>query len=70
MLVLSRHRGEEICIGDHITIMVVDIRGDKVRLGIEAPRAVAVHRREVLDSINRALAQIAATEAEGRNSRP
>jgi len=51
MLVLSRKKNESIIINDHITITVVEIRGDKVRLGIEAPRDVSVHRREVYDAI-------------------
>lgn len=53
MLVLSRKKDEKIVIGDNISIMVVEIRGDKVRLGIEAPRDVTVHRREVYDAIKR-----------------
>lgn len=53
MLVLSRKRNESIVINGKITIMVVDIRGDKVRLGIEAPPEVPVHRREVYEAINR-----------------
>jgi len=53
MLVLSRHRDESIMIGDGIKITVVEIRGDKVRLGIEAPQDVPVHRREVYDAIQR-----------------
>ena len=53
MLVLSRQRDETIMIGDDVEITVVDIRGDKVRLGISAPRAVQVHRKEVYDSIRR-----------------
>ncbi len=53
MLVLSRKRHEEIVIGNEIVISVVEIRGDKVRLGIEAPQAVTVHRREVYDAIQR-----------------
>jgi carbon storage regulator len=53
MLVLSRHRDEEIIIGDNITITVVDIRHDKVRLGIDAPKDVGVHRREVYEEIQR-----------------
>ncbi len=53
MLVLSRHRNEVICIGDDIRIMVVDIRGDKVRIGVEAPRNTEVHRLEVYEAINR-----------------
>ncbi len=53
MLVLSRQRDESIVIGDNVVITIVDIRGDKVRLGIEAPREVPVHRREVYDAIQR-----------------
>lgn len=53
MLVLSRKRDERIVIGDNIVITVVDVRGDKVRLGIEAPAEVPVHRQEVLDAMKR-----------------
>jgi carbon storage regulator len=53
MLVLSRQRDETIMIGDDIELTVVDIRGDKVRLGIKAPARIAVHRKEVYDSIKR-----------------
>ena len=53
MLVLSRHRDESIRIGDDIVITVVDIRGDKVRLGIDAPREISVHRQEVYEAIKR-----------------
>jgi carbon storage regulator len=53
MLVLSRHRDEEICIGEDIIITIVDIRGDKVRLGISAPRNIRVDRREVRERIER-----------------
>ncbi len=52
MLVLSRKHNESIVINDNVTIVVVDIRGDKVRLGIEAPKDVSVHRREVYDAIH------------------
>lgn len=51
MLVLSRQRDETIMIGDDIEITVVDIRGDKVRVGINAPSRVAVHRKEVYEAI-------------------
>jgi carbon storage regulator len=53
MLVLSRKKNESIVINDDITIIVVDIRGDKVRLGVEAPKEVSVHRREVYEAIHR-----------------
>lgn len=53
MLVLSRKKNESIVINDDITIVVVEIRGDKVRLGIEAPKEVPVHRREVYEAIQR-----------------
>jgi carbon storage regulator len=53
MLVLSRQRDETIMIGDNIEITIVDIRGDKVRLGITAPTTIAVHRKEVYDAIQR-----------------
>lgn len=55
MLVLSRKKNESIVIDDNITIVVVEIRGDKVRLGIEAPKEVPVHRREVFDAIRRGM---------------
>ena len=51
MLVLSRQRDESIKIGENITITVVDIRGDKVRLGINAPMDVPVHRQEIYNQI-------------------
>lgn len=51
MLVLSRKKNEKIRINDLITIVVVDIRGDKVRLGIEAPNEVIIHREEVYQAI-------------------
>lgn len=53
MLVLSRKKNESIVINDDITIVVVEIRGDKVRLGIEAPRDTPVHRLEVYEAIKR-----------------
>lgn len=53
MLVLSRKKDEQIVIGDDVVITVVDFRGNKVRLGIDAPREVAVHRREVYDAIRK-----------------
>ena len=53
MLVLSRKKDEKIIIGDKITIMVIEIRGDKVRLGIDAPKDVTVHRQEVYEAIKK-----------------
>ncbi len=53
MLVLSRQRDESIMIGDDVEIIIVDVRGDKVRLGITAPKNIPVHRREIYDAIQR-----------------
>ena len=53
MLVLSRTPNQEIHIGDNIRVMVIEIRGDKVRLGITAPRDVLVHRHEIYEAIKR-----------------
>jgi carbon storage regulator len=53
MLVLSRRKDESIVIGDDIHITVVEIRDDKVRLGVECPADISVHRREVYDAIHR-----------------
>jgi len=64
MLVLSRQRDESIIIGDNIVITIVDVRGDKVRLGIEAPREVSVHRREVYEAIQRENQQAAQIRTE------
>jgi carbon storage regulator len=64
MLVLSRQRDESIIIGDNIVITVVDIRGDKVRLGIAAPTEIPVHRREVYEAIQRENRQAALLKPE------
>jgi len=53
MLVLSRYRDESIFIGDDIVITVVDIRGDRVRIGVQAPPSVSVHRQEVYEAIKK-----------------
>lgn len=53
MLVLARQRDETIMIGDNVEVTVVDIRGDKVRIGINAPRSIGVHRKEIWDAIQR-----------------
>jgi carbon storage regulator len=52
MLVLSRHRNEQIMIGKDVVITVVELRGDKVRIGIDAPKEIEVHRNEVYDEIH------------------
>ena len=62
MLVLSRHRDESIMIGDDVVITIVDIRGDKVRLGIEAPQDIPVHRQEVYEAIQRENRKAGSTE--------
>lgn len=53
MLVLSRQKDESIMIGDNVEITIVDVRGDKVRLGIAAPKEIPVHRKEVYEAIQR-----------------
>jgi len=53
MLVLSRHPDEKIHIGDDIIVTVVEVRGDRVRIGIDAPRDVTVHRQEIFEAIRR-----------------
>jgi carbon storage regulator len=63
MLVLSRQRDESIMIGDNVVITIVDIRGDKVRLGIQAPVEIPVHRREVYEAIQREQGNVGRPEA-------
>lgn len=53
MLVLSRYKDQSIYIGDDIVITVVDVRGDRIRIGIEAPSNVPVHRQEIYEAIKR-----------------
>jgi carbon storage regulator len=67
MLVLSRKKNESIIINDNITVTVIEIRGDKVRLGIEAPKHVTVHRREVYEAIQN---QARALDPEANRVRP
>ena len=64
MLVLSRKKNESIVIGDGIVVTIVEVRGDKVRLGIEAPKEVPVHRREVFDAIKMAERQESSPDAD------
>ena len=65
MLVLSRKKNESIVINDNIVVTVIDIRGDKVRLGFEAPNNVPIHRREVYEAIKRSEAASNENQAEG-----
>jgi carbon storage regulator len=62
MLVLTRKKNERLVVNDNIVITVVDIRGDKVRLGFDAPTEVPIHRQEVHDAIKRKAAEEAAAE--------
>ena len=65
MLILARRTNESIVIGDEIEVSVVDIKGDQVKLGIKAPRAIKVYRREVFEAIqeeNRKAAETATSE--------
>lgn len=70
MLVLSRKKNESIIINNDITIVVVEIRGDKVRLGVEAPKEIPVHRREVYDAIKRSEEQNSENDNPDTNGRP
>ena len=64
MLVLSRHRDESIMIGDDVVVTIIDIRGDRVRLGIDAPQDIPVHRQEVYDAIKKENAKAARLQPE------
>jgi len=66
MLVLSRQKDESIIIGDDVEVIIVDVRGDKVRLGITAPKNITVHRREVYEAIQREKQEKEAKEHEGQ----
>jgi carbon storage regulator len=70
MLVLSRHRDESIMIGDDVVVTIVDIRGDKVRLGIAAPQDIPVHRQEVYEAIKRENARAGKLEPSDTKKKP
>jgi carbon storage regulator len=70
MLVLSRQKDESIIIGDDVEITIVDIRGDKVRLGITAPKSITVHRREVYEAIQREKEQKKSEESKDTKDSP
>ncbi len=58
MLVLTRSREQSIMVGNEVEIMIVDVRGNKVRLGITAPRSIPVHRREIYEAIKKSQVQL------------
>jgi carbon storage regulator len=66
MLVLSRQKDESIMIGDDVEITIVDVRGDKVRLGIAAPKDIPVHRKEVYEAIQREKSEKKAEQQQNR----
>lgn len=68
MLVLSRHKEESIIIGDDVKVTIIDVRGDKVRLGIDAPRSISVHREEIYELIQKEKKEKAAKDAELENT--
>ena len=63
MLILSRKRNEKIMIGDDISIMIVDIRGDQVQIGIDAPRSIPVHRHEIYEEIKNSTLRASKSDA-------
>ena len=63
MLVLTRKKGERILIGDDIVVTLIDIRGDGVRIGFDAPRGVPIQRAEVVTAVTEANTEAAATSA-------
>ena len=64
MLVLSRKKNESITIGENIRVMIIDVHGDRVRIGIEAPKDIQVHRKEILEAILRENLKISPTSTE------
>lgn len=64
MLVLSRKKNESITIGENIRVMIIDVHGDRVRIGIEAPKDIPVHRKEILEAILRENLKISPASSE------
>ncbi len=64
MLVLARKVGQSIVVNDNVEILIIEVRGDQVRLGIEAPRSIPVHRKELLEQIRAENLKAATTEAD------
>ena len=64
MLILTRRSGESVMVGDDVVITVFEVRGDSVRIGIQAPRSVAVHREEVYKELQAANKQAASPDEE------
>lgn len=69
MLVLSRKKEESIMVGDNIKLTIIEIRGDKVRIGIEAPRDVTVHREEIYEIVKKERAEQDEIDAERKRSK-
>jgi len=65
MLVLTRKQGEKILIGDDIVITVLDVRGDSIRIGVDAPRGISIQRAEILTAVTEA--NLEANVAAGRS---
>lgn len=65
MLVLARKRDQSIVIGDDIEVIIVDVHGDQVKLGITAPRHIPVHRKEIYEEIQKENIRAAQTKADG-----
>ena len=65
MLILTRRVGERLCIGEQVTVTVLDVKGKQVRIGIDAPRDVAVHREEIYERIQREGTRVTEPEAAG-----
>ncbi|MFH1740728.1 MAG: carbon storage regulator CsrA [bacterium] len=65
MLVLSRKRDESIIIGDNVVVTIIDIKGEQVKLGVSAPKAISIHRKEVYEAIQ--AENLAASRPEAQN---